>query len=255
MRAVLSSFCLLAILSGLRAGTVTEPRHTIERLTSIFENDTPTLQYTYCENIHDRRGYTFGFAGFCSGTYDGSLFLEEYARLKPGNVLASWLPAFRAIDAGTHDAEGRNPSTAGLEGFPEAFRACGSDPTFRQAQQNLVERLYWGPSQRIARRMGARLPITRGELYDATINHGEDGAAALARQTTRTLGGSPRGGVDERAWLAKFLALRLALLRSDGTWKHSIGRVRVYQRLLDEDNVNLERPIRVEVYGDRFTLK
>jgi chitosanase len=255
MRVVHLLPCLLAILPGLRASTAPEPRNTIEQLTSLFENDTPKLQYAYCENIHDRRGYTFGFAGFCSGTFDGTLFLEEYNRLNPANPLARFLPAFRAIDAGPHDAEGRNPSTAGLEGFPAAFRACGGDPAFRQAQQNLVERLYWKPSQRIARRVGARLPITRGELYDATINHGEDGAAELARRATRALGGSPRSGMDERAWLAKFLDLRLALLRSDGTWKRAVGRVRVYQRLLEEGNVSLVRPIHVEVYGDHFTLK
>lgn len=255
MRALSLLFCLLAIMDNTRAGAVAEPRDTIERLTSIFENDTPTLQYTYCQNIHDRRGYTFGFAGFCSGTFDGTLFLEEYDRLKPGNMLAGWLPAFRAIDAGPHDAEGRNPSTAGLEGFPAEFRACGSDPAFRQAQQNLVERLYWGPSQRIARRIGARLPITRGELYDATINHGEDGVEALVLAANRAAGGSPRGGVDERAWLAEFLAQRLALLEADATWKHSVGRVHVYQRLLEEGNVSLQRPIRVEVYGDRFTIR
>lgn len=255
MRVVLSFFCLLAAQSGLRAGAPAEPRQTIERLTSIFENDTPALQYTYCENIHDQRGYTFGFAGFCSGTYDGTQFLEEYTRMKPGNTLARWLPAFRAIDAGPHDAEGRNPSTAGLEGFPEAFRACGGDPAFRQAQLNLVQRLYWNPSQHIARRIGARLPITRGELYDATINHGEDGVEALVHAANRVAGGTPRSGVDERAWLAEFLAQRLALLEADGTWKHSVGRVHVYQRLLEEGNVRLQRPIHVEVYGDRFTIR
>jgi chitosanase len=255
MRAALSFLCLLAMLSHLRAGAVAEPRDTIERLTSIFENDTPTLQYTYCQNIHDRRGYTFGFAGFCSGTFDGTSFLEEYTRLNPNNTLSRWLPAFRAIDAGPHDAEGRNPSTAGLEGFPEAFRACGGDATFRQAQQNLVQQLYWNPSQRIARRAGARLPITRGELYDAAINHGEDGVEALVRETNRAAGGSPLSGVDERAWLAEFLEQRLALLRTEKAWRASRDRVRVYQKLLDEGNVRLARPIHVTCYGDHFTLR
>jgi len=256
MKAVLA----VAILAVLAAQTpacsapVAEPRLTIEQLTSIFENDTPILQYTYCQNIHDRRGLTFGFAGFTSGTYDGTLFLEEYQRLAPGNPLVRYLPAFKKIDAGPHDAEGRNPSLAGLAGFRETFRALGDDPAFIQAQQNLVDHLYWGPSQRIARRVDARLPISRGEFYDACINHGEDGLEELVHATNHRLGGTPRNGIPERKWLAEFLTQRLALLRSDPDWRRSTDRVKVYQRLLARGNVRLVRPIRLTCYGDHFVL-
>ncbi len=238
-------------------GALAEPhgtRLTIRQLTSIFENSTPELQYGYVENIGDRRGLTFGYAGFCSGTYDGTLFLREYLRLRPGNSLAQFLPVFEAIDAGPHDAEGRNPSTAGLAEFPAAFRACEGDPAFRLAQDHLVDRLYWGPSQRLARRIGARLPISRGELYDAFINHGADGARRLIRQTSAAVGGSPGQGIDERVWLEKFLAIRLGVLLADPAWRQAGDRVRVYERLLAEGNVRIERPIRLVCYGDRFLL-
>jgi chitosanase len=247
----------IAALVGVHAPSqapAAEPRLTIEQLTSIFENDTPELQFTYCQNIHDRRGLTFGFAGFTSGTYDGTLFLEEYQRLGPGNPLVRYLPAFRKIDAGPHDAEGRNPSTAGLSGFAAVFRSLGGDAAFVQAQQNLVDRLYWGPSQRIARHAGARLPITRGEFYDACINHGEDGLQALVQATNRALGGSPRTGIPERKWLAAFFDQRLALLRADSDWRRSTDRVKVYQHLLARDNVRLARPLRLTCYGDHFVL-
>jgi chitosanase len=251
---------LILVAAGLfaprSAQAAEDTRLTIEQLTSIFENSTPELQFTYCQNIRDRRGLTFGFAGFTSGTYDGTLFLREYRRLHPGNTLTRFLPAFERIDAGPHDDEGRNPITAGLADFPAAFRACGDDPLFRQAQQNLVDRLYWDPAARLARRTGARLPISRGEFYDTCINQGEDGLHDLIVATNRAMGGPPRDpAIPERAWLAKFLELRLALLRADATWKHAADRVRVYQRLLSEGNVRLARPIRLECYGDRFVLR
>lgn len=66
---------LLACPAAAQSAESAAPRGIIEQLTSIFENDTPELQYTYCQNIHDRRGYTFGFAGFTSGTFDGTEFL------------------------------------------------------------------------------------------------------------------------------------------------------------------------------------
>ena len=246
---------LLASALPLRSAENSPTRNTIERLTSIFENSTPKLQYTYVENIHDRRGYTFGFAGFTSGTYDGTLFLEEYNRLRPGNALGRFLPAFEKIDDGPHDDEGRNPSTAGLREFPAAFRACSGDPAFVQAQQNLVDELYWDPSQRIARRVGARLALSRGQFYDACINLGEDGLEGLVRRTNRAAGGTPRSGVDERVWIGKFLDLRLGdLVNGSHVERSAADRVRVYQRLLAQDNVQLERPIRVTCYGDRFVL-
>lgn len=246
---------LVATLSCARAADAPEPRYTIEQLTSIFENDTPRLQYTYCQNIRDRRGYTFGFVGFTSGTFDGTMFLQEYIRLNPDNPLAGYLPAFQAIDAGPHDDQGRNPSLAGLSGFPSTFRSCANDPAFIQAQQDVANDQYWLPSQRIARHIGATLPITRGELYDTYINQGEDGAEELVRETNRAMGSAPKNGSDERAWLAKFLEFRMALLSSDPTWKNSLDRIRVYQRLLEQGNVGLRKPIHVFCYGDRFTLK
>jgi chitosanase len=54
------------------SGDVTPQQHaTIDQLTSLFENSTPILQYGYCENINDGRGFTAGRAGFCSGTGEG----------------------------------------------------------------------------------------------------------------------------------------------------------------------------------------
>ncbi len=250
------ALAVLLFLTDLRAQPA-EPRFTIEQLTSIFENDTPRLRYAYCENIHDGRGLTFGFAGFTSGTFDGTLFLEEYRRLHPGNPLERYLPAFRRIDAGPHDDAGRNASTAGLVGFARAFRKLGSDPAFADAQQNLVDHLYWEPSQRLARRIGARLAITRGQLYDACINLGEDGLLDLIQRTNAARDGPPKSGaVSESAWLGKFLDLRLADLRQgDRIERAAADRVRVYQRLLAQKNLRLRKPIRLRCYGDDFNLR
>jgi chitosanase len=124
---------LLAIATNAIAGS---GKNTIQRLTSIFENGTPVFQYTFAANIGDGRGYTFGFVGFTSGTYSGSMFLEEYRRLRPHNAIAHFLPAFKRIDAGPHDGAGRNADITGLDAFPAAFATCGSDPAFRRAQHS-----------------------------------------------------------------------------------------------------------------------
>ncbi|MDD5351541.1 MAG: chitosanase [Chthoniobacteraceae bacterium] len=242
----------LAIGAG---GAAASPKHVIQELTSIFENSTPELQYTFVKNIGDQRGYTFGFTGFTSGTFSGTIFLKEYQRLRPGNALVRFLPAFRKIDAGPHDSAGRNPSTEGLDAFPEAFRACGGDPVFRRAQRNVVDRLAWNPALAAARRIGAQRPLTLGQLYDAYVNHGEDGIRSLIGKANRRCGGMPRDGVSESRWLDAFLRARLAVLKADPTWAQAVDRIAVYRKLLRERNFKLRLPIAVDCYGNHFLLK
>jgi chitosanase len=244
-----------AILFALAAdGLAASHKGTIQRLTSIFENSTPDFQYTFVANIGDGRGYTFGFVGFTSGTYSGTMFLEEYRRLRPNNALATFLPALRTIDAGPHDSAGRNPDTTGLAAFPAAFAACGGDPAFRRAQRLLADRLAWNPSQRLAKRIGARYPLTQGQLYDAYVNHGEDGILGLLRRTERRCGGTPQTGVPEKRWLDTFLRVRLAVLRADSTWVHAVDRIAVYQRLLRDRNLQLRVPMEIDCYGNHFHI-
>jgi chitosanase len=247
----LAAVLLLAVAS---ASSGASTKRTIQQLSSIFENSTPVFQYTFVANIGDQRGDTFGFVGFTSGTYSGTMFLEEYRRLRPGNALVRFLPAFRRIDAGPHDSAGRNPDTTGLEDFPAVFKALGGDPKFRRAQQILVDRLAWNPARSLARRLRARNPITLGELYDAYVNHGEDGVRTLIARTNRRAGGTPASGIAERKWLAIFLEVRLAVLAADSTWVHAVDRIAVYQRLLHARNLRLRRPLEIDCYGNHFLL-
>jgi len=250
LSALVAALLAMAGASGLAAST----KRTIQQLTSIFENSTPVFQYTFVANIGDQRGETFGFVGFTSGTYSGTMFLEEYRRLRPGNALVRFLPAFQRIDAGPHDSAGRNPDTTGLEEFPAVFQTLGGDPKFRRAQQNLVNRLAWNPAVALARRLRARYPLTQGELYDAYVNHGEDGVRLLLARTNRRAGGTPATGVPEKKWLAIFLEVRLAVLAADSTWVHAVDRIAVYQTLLRARNFRLRHPLTVDCYGNHFLL-
>jgi chitosanase len=206
------------------------------------------------ENIYDGRGYTFGIAGFCSGTYDGTRVLKEYERLHPGNALSRFLPAFERIDAGPH-RDGITDDVRGLAGFPKAFRSCADDPALRQAERNIADDLYWRPAQEMADDIGAKLPLTRGELYDATINHGEDAVRDMIREVNHTVGGTPKSGSDEKKWLAAFLSARRKILQADPTWAQAVDRVTVYRKLLAEGNVALAVPFSITCYGDAYEIR
>ena len=217
------------------------------QLTSLFENSTPELQYGYAENINDGRGITFGFAGFTTGTFDGNMLVKEYERLNPGNPLSKYIPVLDRIDS--NNSSGMNSDVSGLNGFEAVIAASTSDPLFIQAQLNIADKLYASPSQAKVKQLGFKYAITQGELYDAYINHGESGAIDMINQATSAVGTS-----DEKEWLKKFLEIRYDVLASDRTWAEAVDRVKVYQKLLKDGNVNLKTPMTVSVYGENFTL-
>ncbi len=215
----------------------------IFKLTSIFENSSTTIQYNYCENINDGRGYTFGFVGFCSGTYDGTMMLKEYRALNPNNILIKYIPAFERIDKGPRK-NGLNSDVSGLENLVQDIKSI-KDPLFIQAQINVADRLYIKPSQEKLKQLGFKNAISQGQLYDMYINHGEDGALAIIKSVQVS---------DEITWLSNILNKRLSVLEADRTWKEAVDRVKVYQKLLSSGNIELKSPMTITCYGDNFTL-
>ena len=60
------------------------------QLTSIFENSDVTLQYGYAERLHDGRGVTFGYCGFCTGERGGGRGLGAGCDGGGGVAGAAW---------------------------------------------------------------------------------------------------------------------------------------------------------------------
>ncbi|MER6211218.1 chitosanase [Streptomyces sp. NPDC001642] len=136
------------------------------RLVSSAENSSLDweAQYGYLEDVGDGRGYTGGIIGFCSGTSDMPALVELYTQRVPGNALAGYLPALRAVD-GTASHRGLDP------GFPAAWRQGATTTAFRRAQRDERDRGYFDPAVARAKKDGMG---TRGQFvyYDAMVMHG-----------------------------------------------------------------------------------
>ncbi|MEH0934575.1 chitosanase [Micromonospora psammae] len=202
-------------------------------------------QFSYIEDIGDGRGYTAGIIGFCSGTGDMLELVEAYTRAKPGNVLAAYLPALRAVN-GTDSHAGLDPN------FPRDWRAAATDPAFRAVQEAERDRVYFDPSVRDGKSDQVRA-LGQFAYYDAAVMHGYEGMRAI-RNRALARAKPPAQGGDERAWLHAFLDERGIEMKKEAAHSDT-SRVDTAQRVfLNNGNFDLITPLAFAVYGDQYRI-
>ncbi|MEO6951918.1 MAG: chitosanase [Polyangia bacterium] len=241
--------------AGRDAGATAAPERVGRELTSIWENDTPELAYAYAENIHDGRGYTSGYVGFCTGTGDAIQVVACYGKRRSeadGNKMAKYMPALVAIDDAFQSSGQDQGDTSTLDAIGDwvkdwaaSEKTAATRADFSACQDQIVTLLYDEPSVQAAQVRGLTTALTRASLYDAWINQGGEGGADLAVQTDSALGlvGKVGSTITEDAWLKKFLELRLAVLAGDSTWKDSVDRAAGYEKARRRGNFDLAQPI------------
>jgi len=245
----------IAVWTAARGGaaaavTLRDPvkREIAMELIASAENSTLAWydRYDYIEDIGDERGYTGGLVGFTSGTHDMLMLVERYTKTAPGNPLAAYLPALRAVD-GTDSHEGLG------EGFEEAWRAEAASPGFQQAQRDEVDRLYFEPAveQALADGLGV---LGQFIYFDAMVMHGDSGFASI-RDTAVRARATPADGGDQVEFLHAFLDAREDEMRAEAAHEDT-SRVGTAQRkFLDEGDLSLEPPLRWSVYGDPYEIE
>lgn len=214
-------------------------------LTSIFENANTTLQYSYCGDNKDGRGYTFGYCGFTTGTGDGLVVIKEYMKRNPADTI---MAPFVSMIANLSKSQRSNTSL--LVGFCQAVNSLGDDPAFRAAQDAIQKVMYFDPAMKWARNLGIKYAITKGQLYDALINHGEGPGDPfsidyIVNATNAAMNGPPLVGVDEIAWLQAFFEAREKMLIAH-IGKGAVRRVSFYRELLNSGNLDMGGPIYID---------
>jgi chitosanase len=206
-------------------------------------------QYKYIEDIGDGRGYTAGIIGFCSGTGDMLEVVQHYTDAEPGNVLAGYLPALRAVN-GSDSHEGLDPD------FPGDWRTAASDTAFQKAQDDERDSTYFDPAVQQAKDDGLR---TLGQFiyYDAMVMHGpgsdRDSFGGI-RNDAIAQAKPPSQGGDEVTYLNAFLDVRKAAMEREEAHSDT-SRVDTEQRVfLDNGNLDFQPPLSWKVYGDPYTI-
>jgi chitosanase len=258
--AVAGCLSLLTSVAAARTGDrpaptgLAAPREKNIAMELVSSAENSTLQwrreYGYIQDIHDGRGYTAGLIGFCSGTGDMLALVRAYVAAEPGDPLAPFLPALRGVDGtASHRGLGRP--------FVRAWRRAAADPVFRRLQMRELDRVYFDPAVRMARRDGLG---TLGQFiyYDAMVMHGPGsdpdsfgGLRARAHQLARP----PAAGGDEVHYLNVFLDVRRAAMKRERD-HHDTSRIDDEQRVfLREHNLALRPPLIWHTYGDRYEIR
>ncbi|MEV0991265.1 chitosanase [Streptomyces sp. NPDC049949] len=206
-------------------------------------------QYKYIEDIDDGRGYTAGIIGFCSGTGDMLDLVEYYTDVKPGNVLAKYLPALRKVD-GTDSHSGLDPN------FTKDWAKAAQDAEFKKAQDHERDRVYFNPAVGQGKSDGVG---TLGQFmyYDAIVMHGNGGDSTSFRNIRKralSKAKPPAQGGNETTWLNAFLDARVWAMKQEEAHSDT-SRVDTAQRVfLKKGNLNLNTPLDWKVYGDSFHI-
>jgi len=263
-----STFCLALLFCGYCGALSSEKidvsgvsftekqRRVADQIVSVFENNTPVIQYQYSETLGDGRGITAGRAGFTSATGDMYLVVSEYTKRAPGNALEKYLPRLRYL------AKKYSGSTRKLSGLNEAWHSASTDSRFRQVQDEVVNQLYYNNAVTHTRDIPATHALSLLILYDTIIQHGDgtdpDGLPALIRRTRKILKGAD---VTEKQWNTEFLKQRRLTLSHASSrstrkvWAESVGRVDTLQALVDSENNHLHKRIDINTWGTAFSIK
>ncbi|MFE2338107.1 chitosanase [Streptomyces sp. NPDC059431] len=206
-------------------------------------------QYKYIEDIGDGRGYTGGIIGFCSGTHDMLELVQYYTDIKPGNVLAKYLPALKKVDG--------SDSHAGLDpNFTKDWAKAAVDSDFKKAQDHERDRVYFNPAVSQGKADGVGV-LGQFTYYDAIVMHG-DGTDSTSFRNIRKRALSkakpPSQGGNETTWLNAFLDARVWAMKQEEAHSDT-SRVDTAQRVwVKKGNFNLNTPLDWKVYGDSYHI-
>lgn len=205
-------------------------------------------QYKYIEDIDDGRGYTGGIIGFCSGTHDMLELVQYYTDIKPGNVLAKYLPALKKVD-GSDSHSGLDPN------FTKDWVKAASDADFKKAQDHERDRVYFNPAVNQGKSDGVGV-LGQFIYYDAIVMHGDGGDSTSFRNIRKralSKAKPPAQGGNETTWLNAFLDARVWAMKQEEAHSDT-SRVDTAQRVwVKKGNLNLNTPWTGRFTGTRST--
>ncbi|KAJ1720558.1 hypothetical protein LPJ53_004837 [Coemansia erecta] len=215
---ILGTGVFLSLCTIGSAGLTDCSKNLAFQLTNLFQLDSIQFDYANCGEDDTGNGFAAGIVNFCTGTGDAWQVIEAYHNITGGD------DEFTSLDKTLAAyAEDGNGSTAGIENFCGLWAEASKKQAFMDAQNQVLEALYFDPSQTYADSVNLTLSVTQAQLYDTAISHGASdsynslgGMISLTNSRfSRDIPGNSTstlqiGGfnIDEIEWLKEFLNVR-----------------------------------------------
>ena len=84
------------------------------------------------------------------------------------------------------------------------------------------------------------------------VNHGADGTQDFIDDVKEDMKGTPATGINENEFLSTLMDYRYDYLKEDDP--DGAKRVKAYQKLLTDGNVDLKLPFEFTVYSDTYKI-
>jgi chitosanase len=237
--------CITGSAQAAETDTMSHTYQTWLQMNTCWENpdQAPNPYWGYAENIGDGRGITCGFIGFCTGTGDANEVVKYYTTLNPSNVLAKYIPALNAIDAGPHndDEQGDgNDDLTGLTNFINDWEKADRDDhnTFALAQLHVMDEIYWTDTVSQYTATGCQHPVSLAIMASINTRFGNDGLQSCVSYAKSQAGGTPGTGKNEKTF-DKYMSTKFKNL---GAGDDDTTRIDSFIAFTTSGNNNLNTP-------------
>ena len=227
----------------------------MDEVVSVNENSTTELQYDYCENEGDGRGFTAGRAGFTTSDGDALGVILQYGK----GDLMNCVQILRKLEASNSDST----FWLRLKGYREAWKKAALDKGFRDAQDIVSDREYYTPALTLASQMGLSTALGVLCFYDTCIQHCFDGPDSLndiANFADKNTKYGPDMLQNEYEFLTSFLRKRRAVLMNpqdsstQKEWSESVGRADALASLVSDHVWDLKETFHYAPFDDEFVI-
>lgn len=220
-------------------------KKTAQAILSVFETGKAEGDYGACAVLEDGAGISYGLHQVTDGGGNLLVLMESYVAAD-GMYAEAVATYFRWIEQHGSTHEDPKHLTPKCVSLMEILSSAGDgDVIMRECQDTVFDTAYWQPAARQALDMALVTPLAWCAVYDTCIHSGPGGVGKIRRMFPE----SPpsKGGSDEETWTKAYLSARYSWLANhdNARVRQSKGRVGALMALVEDDNWQLDKPLRV----------
>ena len=224
-----------------------QQKHVIDCVLSIFETGRipSKASYSTCSILNDNAGISYGKHQCTDGGGALDKVCQKYIELKgqQAEPLSHYM-IYLMTNETTKFGSNTSNYPAWLNSLISLLKSAGSDPIMQQAQDEIFDKVYWGPAVNHATNAGLKTALGHLVCYDSTIHSGPRGVTIIRNLFAQK---SPANGGNEKEWIYAYINARRTWLSNspNSLVKRTVYRMDALKEIADANNWELNTPLTV----------